>query len=53
MIYTYCIYHTSYPATPKNTQNRFGVSNSYQKKNKAKLKAMSNELSPYATLTRP
>ena len=36
----------------KNTQNGFGVSN-YYKKVKIKLKAMSNDLSPYATLTRP
>ena len=36
----------------KNTQNGFDLSN-YYKKVKIKLKATSNDLSPYDTLTRP
>ena len=53
MIDTYCIYHISYLTTQKKpTQNRFGVFNSYWRI-KTKLKAISNDFSPDAALTRP
>ena len=50
---TFCIYHISYLNTQKKkTQNGFRVSNSFQK-NLKNLKPISNDLSPYAALTRP
>ena len=53
MIDICCIYHISYPTTQKKILKMHLVCQIIIKKVKTKLKAMSNEPSPYAALTRP